>query len=260
MTIFKRISCKPHFIITVLLMSALGSALTVSNSDGQEIIRLPNFTIKQVQSEIDKGSPEAFYILATLYFKGQNGVELNYQKSADLFRRAAEQGVALAQMHLGEMYYDGTKIPQNDAEALRWYQVAALQGLPKAESGLAEIYAEGRGTAKNLTESARWYKRAAMQGYGTAQHQIGVYYANGTGVKTDLIKAYKWLSLASAQGVIEAIADRDETRRNLSKDQISMAQRTASIFNAIPHYNTDELKRQKSKIVELARKIQKSKK
>ncbi len=44
------------------------------------------------------------------------------------FRSAAEKKIAAAQFNLGVMYADGTGVPQDDAEAARWYARAAKQG------------------------------------------------------------------------------------------------------------------------------------
>ena len=46
----------------------------------------------------------------------------------DALRARAEQGDAAAQYNLGIMYGNGTGVPQDDAEALRWYRLAADQG------------------------------------------------------------------------------------------------------------------------------------
>ena len=49
-----------------------------------------------------------------------------------LSRRArAEEGVAEAQFNLGVMYAEGRGVPQDDAEAARWYRLAAEQGYPR---------------------------------------------------------------------------------------------------------------------------------
>ena len=45
----------------------------------------------------------------------------------DALRAAAEQGDAEAQFNLGVRYRDGTGVPQDDAEAVRWYRLAAEQ-------------------------------------------------------------------------------------------------------------------------------------
>ena len=46
----------------------------------------------------------------------------------DATRHAAEQGDAAAQHTLGIMYANGLGVPQDDAEAVRWYRLAAEQG------------------------------------------------------------------------------------------------------------------------------------
>ena len=43
-------------------------------------------------------------------------------------RQAAEQGHADAQYNLGLMYDRGDGVPENDAEAVKWYRMAAEQG------------------------------------------------------------------------------------------------------------------------------------
>ena len=43
-------------------------------------------------------------------------------------RRQAEQGNADAQNNLGVMYGEGSRVPQDHAEAVRWFRMAAEQG------------------------------------------------------------------------------------------------------------------------------------
>ena len=43
----------------------------------------------------------------------------------------AEQGQAGAQYNLGVIYASGAGVPQDDAEAARWYRLAAEQGYPR---------------------------------------------------------------------------------------------------------------------------------
>ncbi len=48
--------------------------------------------------------------------------------SLEEMRVLAEQGDAAAQVALGVRYFDGEGVPQDDAEAVRWYRLAADQG------------------------------------------------------------------------------------------------------------------------------------
>ncbi len=48
----------------------------------------------------------------------------------------AEQGMAAAQYNLALMYDNGEGVPENDAEAVKWYRKAADQGNAEAQSNL----------------------------------------------------------------------------------------------------------------------------
>ena len=57
----------------------------------------------------------------------------------------AEQGDAEAQVSLGWMYQTGQVFDQDYGEAARWYRRAADQGNALAQYSLAELYARRRG-------------------------------------------------------------------------------------------------------------------
>ncbi len=52
----------------------------------------------------------------------------------------AEQGGAMAQAMIGSMYDEGMGVPQNDAEAVKWYRRAADQGITQAQTLLGAMY------------------------------------------------------------------------------------------------------------------------
>ena len=95
---------------------------------------------------------------------------------------AAEQGLATAQYNLGVMYGTGEGVPQDDAEAIRWYRLAAEQGLATAQYNLGVMYDDGLGVPQDDAEAIRWYRLAAEQGLATAQYNLGVMYSTGRGV------------------------------------------------------------------------------
>ena len=76
-------------------------------------------------------------------------------------QRDAEAGNADAQFKLGEMYDMGDGVPQDFAEARRWWEKAAEQGHAKAQVSLGEMYAIGRGVPQDYAEARRWYGKAA---------------------------------------------------------------------------------------------------
>ena len=50
---------------------------------------------------------------------------------------------------LGEMYEDGSGVPQDDAQAVQWYRKAADQGYAKGQFKLGWIYDQGRGVPQD---------------------------------------------------------------------------------------------------------------
>ncbi len=81
----------------------------------------------------------------------------------------AEQGNAKAQYNLGIMYSEGKGVPQDYAEAVKWYRKAAEQGQAK-----------------------RCYRKPAEQGQAEAQYNLGVMYGNGLSVSQDYAEAVEW--------------------------------------------------------------------
>lgn len=64
-------------------------------------------------------------------------------------------GVFLAQCRLGLMHYEGAGVPENRAEAIRWYRQAANNGDFNAQVALGLCCAEGGGVPKNPVEACR---------------------------------------------------------------------------------------------------------
>jgi TPR repeat protein len=54
-------------------------------------------------------------------------------------RKAAEQGLAVGQINLGNMYLAGRGVPRDEAEATAWYRKAAAQGEKRAEGNLTAV-------------------------------------------------------------------------------------------------------------------------
>ena len=52
----------------------------------------------------------------------------DYATALHFWRPLAERGVAQAQNNLGLMYANGQGVPQDDAEAVKWFRLAAEQG------------------------------------------------------------------------------------------------------------------------------------
>jgi hypothetical protein len=58
-------------------------------------------------------------------------------------------------------------VPQDYAEALKWYRLAADQGNANAQSNLGVMYVKGQGTTQNHVEALMWFRLAATKGTPT---------------------------------------------------------------------------------------------
>ena len=78
----------------------------------------------------------------------------------------AEQGDAEAQSNLAIRYATGRGVPQDDAEAVRWFRLAADQGDGEAQANLAIMYLDGRGVPQNDVTAYMWFDLAATRSTG----------------------------------------------------------------------------------------------
>jgi hypothetical protein len=70
-----------------------------------------------------------------LYASGQ-GVPQDHHEGVGWYRKAADQGDAVAQYNLGISYELGEGVSQNTRLAMAWYQKAAAQGHVNAKNRL----------------------------------------------------------------------------------------------------------------------------
>ena len=165
-----------------------------------------------LESEANKGNPEAQYLLAQYYRNQKHDSDRerkrNDQNAKPLLEKAALKGHIPAQYELGRWYarhytsrmdtvigswtYDKYYYDENLEEALKWIRKAADAGFPPAQMRLGYYYTEGQGVQKDLNQAFEWYLKAAMQGYDDATYEIGRRYHKGIGVTQDLNKAIEW--------------------------------------------------------------------
>ena len=65
------------------------------------------------------------------YYAGK-GVQQDHAEAVKWYRKASEQGHAIAQCELGTCYRKGEGVPQNDLEAYVWLSLSAAQGVKDA--------------------------------------------------------------------------------------------------------------------------------
>ena len=200
-----------------------------------------------------------FSVVSRIFFNdfqdGWNAYNKNdYKTARELWLPIAEQGEVRAQFFMGFMHDMGFGVPENDKEAIKWYQLAAEQGDARAQLFTGFLYDFGIGIPGNDKSALKWYQLAAAQGYTEAdlnifeleskvspqvflnflddanngdpksQYTLSVMYAKGIGVPKNHKEARKWFSLARRQGYVAKINIIELTKTNDLQDLITEAE------------------------------------
>lgn len=135
----------------------------------------------------------------------------------------AEGGDALAQYNLGILHDTGQGVPQDHAEAARWYRQAGEQDHPDALYNLGLLHFEGKGVAMDRGEALRLYRLAARQGEPESVSSIGYLYLQGIEVEKDPVEAMAHFLLAAERGSQTGEMNRDRTMRDLDTNGLAFA-------------------------------------
>jgi TPR repeat protein len=157
---------------------------------------LGTITIAELHERGNAGDMNAQYGLGFAYENGSR-VEQDLAEAVRWYQKAAALGNVYAQFLVAVAYGRGKIVPQDVARAAHWYRKAAEQGHPSAQYNLAVMYANGVGVDKDHTEAVRWYRACAEQDDTAAQCILFEAYSEGRGVPRDDIEALKWITLAA---------------------------------------------------------------
>ncbi len=108
----------------------------------------------------------------------------------------------------------------------------AEQGHADAQAKLGLFYDVGLGVPQDYAEAVRWYRKAAEQGNAAAQALLGIMYESGWGIARDPVRAHMWYNLAAARDSNKgirayAVNGRDRVAQQLTAAQLREAQRLA---------------------------------
>jgi len=106
------------------------------------------------------------------------------------------------------------------------------QGHASAQFNLGVMYGTGKGVPQDHAEAVKWYRRGAEQGHAGAQNNLGTMYDNGQGVPQDFVQAHLWYNLAAStlkepEKRERAARNRDDIAAKMTPAQIAEAQRLA---------------------------------
>ncbi len=157
----------------------------------------------------------------------------NSAEEKTVFQRTLEKaatGNPTAQATVAKAYRWGEGVPQDNAEAAKWYRKAGEQGVASAQAVLGHLYRTGEGVPQDYAEAFAWDRRAAEQGIVTAQRVVGHAYRVGSGVKQDSVEAYAWFAVAASSSGVDAAQTRDEVRTEVKPQLIGQAEELAAEY------------------------------
>ena len=107
-------------------------------------------------------------------------------------------------------------------------KVLAEQGDAWRQFRLGWMYDNGKGVPENDAEAVKWYRKSADQGFRSAQFSLGRRYWSDDGVPENSISAYMWLSAAESQGIIIAGNYLKKLKSQMTEQQIADGQTLAA--------------------------------
>lgn len=140
-------------------------------------------------------------------------------------KKKAEMGDAVAQLSLGDVYYNAEGVGRDFEKALEWYKKSACNGNVDAAKKIGDMYRNGEGMYCDYDKAFFWWTKAANQGNTDAQilledpdlhKSFGDGYYYGEDVVRDYDKACAWYEKAADLGNEDA----KDRLKELSKIEI----------------------------------------
>ena len=164
------------------------------------------------KKRVELDDPMAIINTGCYYDKGTNGYPQDYDKSLELFHRAAELGHAGAYANIGWAYDNGEGVEVDEKKAKHYYELAAMGGDVNARHnlGINEI------KAGDMDRALRHFMIAIRSGNPKSLEVFKLMYSKGHATKEDYTKALQsyqeYLSEIKSAQRDKAAAAHDEYR------------------------------------------------
>lgn len=158
----------------------------------------------------------------------------DYKTAVTMFQKLADDGNPLAQYWVAHMTELGLGVPRDPAKAVELYKKAAAQDIAAAELRLGEIYLHGDLVLPDFAQAKIYLEKAAYHGGPRAAMLLGQMHHDAIGMPADQIEVYAWSEVAALEGSGFARRERDASFHGLSEaDQKSAIARAQGILKVI---------------------------
>ena len=143
--------------------------------------------VERAKKRMELGDADAMYGLGCCYADGDDGLTQDHAKASELWHQAAELGNALAYYSIGNAYYFGRGVEQDEKKGNHYWELAAMKGDTDARHNLGVL--EKR--AGNMDRIVKHYMIAAGCGDNDSLENIKQMFMNGDATKDDYAKALR---------------------------------------------------------------------
>jgi TPR repeat protein len=159
--------------------------------------------VRWLNAGVKAGDTDCMIALGNLYFEGQD-LDQDEAKALSLYKAAAAKGDALGAYNAGLVYETSV---DDLTQALGWYWRAAAGGDEGGMYKLALAYQLGRGVAADEAQAVTWMRKAAAAGSVDATNDLGAYAQQGYGMPVDETRALALFADAAQRGSAVALAN-----------------------------------------------------
>jgi|TARA_R110000850_G_scaffold94971_1_gene199885 TPR repeat protein len=184
-----------------------------------------------------KGSAASKNRLGVLHVQG-NGVLQDYEQGAALVCEAADLGDVNGAYNCGSLTLEGRGVAQDEAKAYDWFRKAADMGHLGAKNAYANAMIEGKYVEQDVAGAVALFQQTAAEGNPVGLYALGQSFAVGLGVDQDLVKAHSYFNLASALGHPQAAGARAALEKQMSSEDVKLAQQRAKAWRPIQGENS----------------------
>ncbi|EJK56224.1 hypothetical protein THAOC_23932 [Thalassiosira oceanica] len=141
------------------------------------------------QKRVDAKDPFAFQFIASLYLRGNYGLQQDIPRAIELWTEAARLGDLDAHFNLGCLYYYcGEGVEQDNGKAIRHLQHAAIHGHPESRHALGSHEYNNNG---NRELAVRHWMITAKMGLHKSLNAIKDMFIEGHATKAQYAEALK---------------------------------------------------------------------
>ena len=150
------------------------------------------------------GHPIAQYNLAMMYDNGKS-VTIDHQQAVYWYKKSAEQEFSTAQYRLGEMYFFAKGgLPKDVEKAIGLFRKAAAQNEAGAQLNLAILYGTGEGVVLNFGQANFWFIKAMEHGQEEASTYQNLLFAAKDKKFSETQRHFYWTKKAAELGINSA--------------------------------------------------------